>query len=124
LIAWIFLRRGIIESWGRGTIKMAELMQTAGLPRPEIEEAAGCVVVRFRPSRYIPPRQVKQDLTERQQTILQFLSQHRWGVARGELIHALKLGKFAARDELDRLRTLDLIETYGHGRGAVWKLKS
>ena len=58
LIARVFYRRGIIESWGRGTIKMAELAEQAGLPRPEIEEIAGAVTVRFRPSRYVPPRRV------------------------------------------------------------------
>ena len=52
----VFSRRGIIEAWGRGTIKMAELAASAGLPRPEIEDAGGCVTVRFRPSRYVPPQ--------------------------------------------------------------------
>ena len=36
LVARVFYRRGIIESWGRGTIKMDELTTRAGLPRPEI----------------------------------------------------------------------------------------
>ncbi len=37
LIARVFFRCGVIESWGRGTLKMAELTQKAGLPRPQIE---------------------------------------------------------------------------------------
>ena len=48
LIADCFYRRGIIERWGRGTLKMAELVDAAGLPRPEIEDAGGAVTVRFR----------------------------------------------------------------------------
>ena len=48
LIAKTFYRRGIIEEWGRGTIKMAELAVSAGLPHPEIEEIGDCVTVRFR----------------------------------------------------------------------------
>lgn len=60
---------------------MAELTQQAGLPRPEIEEGPNFVLVRFRPSRYILPRQVKQDLTERQRKILQLLSE-RPGIGR------------------------------------------
>ena len=47
LIARTFYRRGIIEEWGRGTLKMAALTTAAGLPRPEIEDAGGCVTVRF-----------------------------------------------------------------------------
>lgn len=54
LIASVFYRRGIIETWGRGTLKMVELAEKAGLPRPEIEETAGAVVVRFRSGRAIP----------------------------------------------------------------------
>ena len=48
LIADVFYRRGIIERWGRGTLKMAEVTAAAGLPRPEIEDAGGSVTVRFR----------------------------------------------------------------------------
>ena len=58
LIARVFFRRGIIESWGRGTIKMAELASAAKLRPPEIEDAGGCVTVRFRPHRYVPPQRM------------------------------------------------------------------
>ena len=70
LIARVYHRRGIIESWGRGRLKMVELMQQAGLPHPEIEAGSDFVLVRFRPSRYIPPQQVKQNLSDRQRLIL------------------------------------------------------
>jgi len=122
LIARVFYRRGIIETWGRGTLKMAELTQQAGLPRPEIEEQMGCVVVRFRPSKYIPPQQVKQDLTDRQRAILQLLSE-RPGIRRKEIVAALNEPELAIRDDLERLRVLGLAETTGHGRGAVWSLR-
>jgi hypothetical protein len=121
LIARVFHRRGIIESWGRGTLKMAELTEKAGLPRPEIEEQAGCVVVRFRPSRYVPPRQVKQNLTERQQAILQLLADHS-SVSRKLIVQALQEPELSIRDDLERLRNLGLVATSGHGRGAVWSL--
>ena len=48
LIARTFYRRGIIEEWGSGTLKMAELASGAGLPMPEIEDDGGAVTVRFR----------------------------------------------------------------------------
>src|ERR1043166_8345316 len=81
LIARVFYRRGIIESWGRGTIKMDELTVRAGLPRPEIVEAGGCVTVRFAPSRYVPPQRVASDVTDRQQAILAILSERPGGLA-------------------------------------------
>lgn len=48
LIASVFYRRGIIETWGQGTLKMAAWSEEAGLPKPEILEIPGAVVVRFR----------------------------------------------------------------------------
>jgi ATP-dependent DNA helicase RecG len=48
LIASVFYRRGIIETWGQGTLKMAAWAEDAGVPRPEILEIPGAVVVRFR----------------------------------------------------------------------------
>ena len=47
-VARAFYLRGIIEEWGRGTLKMEAEALAAGLPRPEIEDAGGCVTVRFR----------------------------------------------------------------------------
>ena len=124
LIARVFYRRGIIESWGRGTIKMDELTVRAGLPRPEIFEVAGCVTVRFAPSRYLPPQRVAQNVTARQQLVLAALSGNPQGMALREIRGVL--GNAATerqvRLELDALRVLGLAVSEGTGRGARWKL--
>jgi len=41
LIAGVFFRRGLIEQWGRGTLRMRELVEEAGLAPPEFEERGG-----------------------------------------------------------------------------------
>lgn len=123
LIARVFYKRGITELWGRGTIKMAELTVSAGLPRPEIEDGGGCVTVRFRPSRYVPPRRVGRDVSERQREILALLDGKPSGLALRE-IHAQMAGKVTARqvrEDLGTLRTLGLAHPEGHGRGARWR---
>lgn len=124
LIARVFHRRGLIESWGRGTMKIVELAEKAGQPRPEIEELGGCVVVRFHPGRYVAPQQVKRDLTKRQRTILQLLATKPSGLSRADITKAIRVPALTVRDELERLRSLDLVVTYGHGRGAFWHLKN
>ena len=48
MIANIFYRRGIIENWGRGTLKIARLMREQGLEPPEVAVREGAVVVTFR----------------------------------------------------------------------------
>ena len=80
LIARTFYRRGIIEEWGRGTIKMAELATSGGLPRLEIEERGDCVTVRFRHPDFIAPRPNGNDLIERQQAILAMLERSEGGL--------------------------------------------
>ena len=71
LIARTFYRRGLIEEWGRGTLKMAELTISAGLPRPEVEEIGGGVMVCFRRA---PAERRRSDLNDRQQAILAMLA--------------------------------------------------
>lgn len=124
LIARVFFRRGIIESWGRGIIKIAELTALAGLPQPVIEETAGCVTVRFLPTRYIPPKKVNREVNERQQKILSLLDNTHHGLALREIysrlfIHATER---QIREDLAILKTLNLVDIKGHGRGARWIL--
>lgn len=124
LIARVFFRRGIIESWGRGTIKIAELTALAGLPRPVIEEVAGCVMVRFLPTRYTPPHKVSREVNERQQKILSLLDNAHHGLALREIYSELAADatERQIREDLAILKTLSLIDSKGHGRGARWIL--
>ena len=123
LIAGVFYRRGIIERWGRGTIRMAELAEKAGLPRPEINDAGGCVTVRFRPGRYVPPRSVERSVTGRQRAILSLLNDAPDGLALREILRLLGNGdaqRRRVRADLAQLRALGLAVVRGYGRGARW----
>lgn len=123
-IASVFFKRGIIESWGRGTIKMAELTQQAGLPRPEFEEMPGTLVVRFRPSSYLPPQRIGRDLTDQQRQILAVLaSRGELRLGRIEELLGGDISRSTLQSDLQFLRTLELVDAYGWGRGARWMLK-
>ena len=125
IIADVFYRRGIIESWGRGINKMVELVTLAGLPSPEIEEVAGCVTVTFRPSRYIPPQRVGHDLTERQRLILALINNASDGLALREMYPTSRRRCYTpptTKGTLDFLRSLNLVILEGRGLGARWRL--
>ena len=122
LIARVLYRRGIVEEWGRGTLKILDLTTQAGLPRPEIEDAGGSVTVRFHPTRYQPPRRVQHDLTDRQRTILAMLDQHRHGLALRDIRSVLTAAEWEVKADLALLKRLGLITTTGYGRGALWFL--
>ncbi len=119
-MAAVFYRRGVVERWGRGTLVMADLARRAGLPPPEFEETAGCVVVTFRPSRYLPPEQVRATLTDQQRELLALID------ARGRIaLRDLKAAQadrdeWAIKKDLSILKGLGLLDTAGYGRGAYW----
>ena len=56
LIASVFYRRGHIETWGRGTLKIARLIQEAGLQAPTFKVNAGFVTLTFVLPATVAPR--------------------------------------------------------------------
>lgn len=125
LIAEVFYQRGIIERWGLGTLKIVELCEQAGHPRPEFEEVGGAVIVRFMPSAYQPPHVVKHDLTERQQRILRVLRDVGPAVISELMLH-LPGEEVSARTILKDLSLLAelklVVRPKRRGRGARWRL--
>lgn len=125
LVARVMYRRGVIEQWGRGTLKIVELMQQAGLDPPTIEDARGCVTVRFVPTRYVPPQRVAHDLTDRQRELLLLLEASRAGLALREMVAGLGGGfaEWEVKADLSFLKRLELVDSFGRGRGAYWDLR-
>lgn len=123
LIARTFYRRGIIEEWGRGTIRMADLATSAGLPRPEIEDRGDCVTVRFRRADYVPPRHDDGELTEQQRTVLTLLHRSDGALALRDIRVALgsQANERRLREDLTTLKAKGLVDSTGVGRGARWK---
>ena len=125
LIARTFYRRGIIEEWGSGTLKMAELTSSAGLPVPEIKDDGGAVTVRFRHGRFVPQPAPsgKNRPEERRETILALLDAARDGLTRRE-IHA-RLGSDVSgrqvRTTLEELRDSGLVVSTARGPLTRWR---
>lgn len=120
-LAELFYRRGFIERWGRGTLRIIEMCRIAGHPEPEFEERAGNMVVRFLPSEYSPPLRVSHDLSDRQRAILQILSDRQKWRSKDIASHLNPpLPRTTLRKDLDLLRQLGLVESDGHGAGSRW----
>jgi ATP-dependent DNA helicase RecG len=124
LIAAVFYRRGIIESWGRGTLRMAELTRRAGLHAPEIEAGVGEVIVRFRPTQYVAPERIGHDLSLLQRQLLQVLADA-GPCSLAEILVRLpsQSPKRTVQDNLRLLLQLDLVDLRGERRWARWMLK-
>jgi ATP-dependent DNA helicase RecG len=124
LIAHVFFRRGIIESWGRGTLKMVELTAKAGLVPPEFESRHGEVVVRFRPTQYIAPTKISHELSPLQQQLLEIVANLGQASLR-QIIDSLPdpVSRRTIQDNMQLLRKLDVVDLIGAKRGARWTLK-
>lgn len=125
LIAHVFFRRGVVEMWGQGTLKMLKLAADAGLPRPEIEDKHGSVTVRFRPNGHVP-RHVHVKLSRRHQAILALLSAQ-GPLALREIVAGLPAdattsweGRRVIR-ELRELQAFRLVECWGTGADRRWE---
>ena len=123
LIARTFYRRGIIEEWGSGTLKMADMASNAGLPTPEIDDDGGAVTVRFLRGSRAAEQRGEASPARRQEMILALLDRADDGMARRDLIARLALhahGRQVVRD-LEALRKRGLIASSGRGVAARWK---
>ena len=124
LIARTFYRRGIIEEWGSGTLKMADMASKAGLPVPEIDDDGGAVTVRFRHSQFVPqPHDVEAGSYQRGEMILALLYHAQDGLTRREIHAELGLGvsERQVRRTLEELRDLGLVVTTNRGPLTRWK---
>ncbi len=139
LIARTFYRRGLIEEWGRGTLKMVEETASAGLPRPEIEDDGGTVTVCFRRGEGAASmarpgtvtdrstdgsagRSDRQHLNARLLAILDLLERAGQPLALREIRAGLneQVDERRLRDDLAELKAKRLIVLAGRGRGARW----
>lgn len=122
-IANVFYRRGVIEKWGRGTIRISEVTQRAGLVRPEFHQRGGEVVVRFFPRGYVPPTRVSHELTELQREILALISE--LGPSSSVTLQAhlaAPISNAHLLRHLGYLQTLGLVEKAGAARASRWRL--
>lgn len=70
LLADVFFKAGMIEAWGRGTIKIIDECKKAGLPEPEFKEEFGGLSVHFRKADKAQEAQV--DLLNWQREVLKY----------------------------------------------------
>lgn len=120
-IASTFYLRGVIEQWGRGTIKIRELASRAGLDAPEFEERAGEVVVRF-PAASVPDPWGEQKPTPLQSELLSILAAR--GPASAAVVQSHLRETLTVRHvqrALKDLRDSGYVERIGAGRSTEWR---
>ena len=114
----------LIEEWGGGTLKMAELASAAGLPMPEIEDDGWCVTVRFQHGRFVPERRRGgTNPEERQEEILALLERAQDGLTRAEIRarYSPTVSERQVRRALEGLRNRGLVVSTNRGPLTRWR---
>ena len=124
LVAGTLYRRGVIDNLGSGTLRMIKLTRDAGLFEPEIVDTGQSVRVDFPRAGALPARLHGLPIRRSAYDVLELIAQQ-GPIALRELVTGLAgRSERDVRDELQHLRSLDAIESTGHGRGARWQLRT
>jgi len=75
LIADVCFKGGLIDAWGRGTIKIMETCKQAGLPEPEIIEQDGGLLVTMFKNNLTKEQLTKLGLNERQLKAVEYVKE-------------------------------------------------
>lgn len=121
-IAGVFFKAGYVESWGRGTNKIIEALEGAGLPEPFIEEAMKGLRVTFLKDIYTEEYLRTLDINGRQVKAILYIKEN-GNITNTEYQKLNNLGKSVSTTELFDLSAKLLIEKVGTtGRGTQYVL--
>jgi ATP-dependent DNA helicase RecG len=122
LLADVFFKAGLIEAWGRGTIKITDECKKAGLPEPEYKEEFGGFAVYFYKDIYTEENLRKMGLNERQIKAVKYVKE-KGKITNMEYREINAISNKTAFLELSELTGKGLLEIHGGGRGILYKLK-
>lgn len=137
MIARTSYRRGIIETWGRGTLKIARLMREAGHEPPMVFAREGAVIVTFGLQGKMPGKQQRNDGETPQKTlqktlqktpqstpvaILELLKQQP-GLTFAQMAALLGKSESAVKRAVRKLRESGRLGRIGPDKGGHWKVK-
>lgn len=123
-LADVFFKGGLIESWGRGTLKIISECKAAGLPEPETKEMIGGIAVTICKDIYNEKYLQQYALNERQLKAVMYVKEN------GEITNKIYQELFdvskatATRDLTELIEIKNLFDKIGKtGAGTVYVLK-
>jgi len=143
MIARTFYRRGIIETWGRGTLKIVRLMREHGLEPPAVSVRDRAVVVKFglpatrktlvqpetpektpEKTPEITPVQpeTREKTPEKTDAGIIRLLQEQPGLTMADLAHRLRKSPSAIVRAVRRLRESGRLQRIGPDKGGHWQV--
>ncbi|HKK81593.1 MAG TPA: ATP-binding protein [Prolixibacteraceae bacterium] len=123
ILAGTFFKGGLIEAWGRGTIKIINECKKAGLHEPIIENAHGGISITIHKNAFESKILVKKGLNQRQIKTIEFLKDNKT-ITNKTYQNLCNVSKATAtRDLTELVEKYKLLERTGEvGAGTTYKL--
>ena len=122
LIADVCFKGGLIDAWGRGTIKIIEACKQAGLPEPEIMERDGGLLVTMFKNNLTDEQLAKLGLNERQLKAVEYVKE-KGKITNKEYQELNSVAKpTATRDLAELVGKFSIFKTTGKGAGSFYEI--
>jgi ATP-dependent DNA helicase RecG len=122
LVADVCFKAGLIDSWGRGTLKIIEAMSKAKLPPPEMLETSGGFEVILRKSAITGDTPAITGMSEKENLIIKLLEKN-GEMKASSISQAISLSPSWTRDILKKLSEENIVEPFGKNRARTYKIK-
>lgn len=121
-IALTLFRAGLIESWGRGTIKIIEECKASGLPSPEFtDEFSGLMVTFYSGVQKSSVKSSVKGSVKSSVKILELIAADQ-DITIREIAEHLSISVRAAEKQVAKLKAENIIKRVGARRGGHWEV--
>ncbi len=122
-LASTFFKGGLIEAWGRGTIKIINECKKAGLPEPIIEYSSGGISVTILKNQFNEKNLIAKGLSTRQIKAIEFIKENK-SITNKIYQEICEVSKATAtRDLTELIEKFKILERSGEvGAGTSYKL--
>ncbi|MDD3772486.1 MAG: ATP-binding protein [Weeksellaceae bacterium] len=122
IIAGVFFKGGLIESWGRGTINIYSECLKANIPEPKFESNFGGISVTLFKDKYTEEHLSSLGLNERQIKAVLYTKEHA-NITNSIYQNICKISERTASRDLEFLTEQRIFEKTGEKKGTKYKLR-
>jgi len=122
ILAGAFFKGGLIEAWGRGTVKIINECKKAGLPEPKIENVFGGIQVTLY-NDFLSDEILKQKgFNERQIKVIGYIKRNKL-ITNSKYRELFNVSEKTAYRDLEQLIKLGILQKKGKKKGTIYMLK-
>ena len=121
LIADVCFKGGLIDSWGRGTLRIIDTCKEAGLPEPELIEQDGGFLVTLFKNNLTEEQLKKLGLNERQIKAVVYVKE-KGKITNSEYQKINDISDRTSSRELENLKQMGILKKIGDKKGAYYEL--